>query len=425
MTMAAPTNFQAFNQVAAMLRQHFLDRLRSVACVDDHKWHADCPLHPGSINRKLRVVETRRHVYVVCEDGCSRVNVLGALGIAADDPLAAVQWGDPKRPPPPPRPMFPDTVMTPLPSGNIYDLWWATDLVDEILRDVHDVDSLIAACELLPNRQSYLVEAVLHRAFTTMPLTAADEARVDSLELGIHPGHPLCGIRTVYMENAHEHRAFHFGSVPLFWGATVRSGRAVYREANSLIRCHGLRFSIEYNNHADFGGLTMERLVSEWALASGVSHHRALRALVNMTTQINLSADRRLISTGLSEEMFELANNLSGNNPRKALLLFRCLQRIKIYQSSGQVQWVAKWLRGPSASRDAITGGPSFPDVPDILHTHILRKVRGHQAGVSAARYEVMVKIEPGYVDDRRAALRLGLQLDSQGRVVKSGRGRP
>jgi hypothetical protein len=133
-----------------MLRQHFLDRLRSVVRVDDHKWHGDCPLHPGSINRKLRIVETRRHVYVVCEDGCSRVEVLAALGIADDELLGAVLWGDTKKSPPPPRPRFPEPVMVPLPSANIYDLWWATDLVNEILRDVDGVDSLISACVAAP-----------------------------------------------------------------------------------------------------------------------------------------------------------------------------------------------------------------------------------------------------------------------------------
>ena len=404
-----------------MLRQHFLDRLRSVVRIDDHKWQGDCPLHPGSINRKLHIVETKRHVYVKCTEGCARTDVLGALGIAADDPLAEVLWGDTQPPLPPRRPMFPPPIMRPLPSGNIYDLWWHTDLVTEVLREVHDVNTLIAACELLPNRQTYVVEAVHHRASHSMSLTEADEARLDELELGIHRRHPLYGVRTSYMDVAQTHRSFHEAAVPLFWGAKVCAGKALYQDANKLIRLTGLRFAVEHDNHASYSGLTMERLISEWAQASDVTHHRARQALVRMTTQINLSADRPLTSMSLSDDMFELAKRLAAGNAAKALVLFRCFQRIAIYQSSGLVQWVAKWLRGPSASRDAIPGGSTFPDVPEILHTHILRKVRGHQAGVSAARYEVMVPISRGYVDENRAARLLGLQLDPQGRVVRSG----
>ena len=406
------------------LLQEFLAVLYTVSRVGDREWVADCPLH-RSCNRKLHIVRTKKYVYVECEDGCLRSDVLAALTIAADDALSLVCWGKPGHAPLPRRASFwaKTPEMLPLPSGNIYDMWPHTAFVDDVMRSVHDIPSLIEACEVFPNRESYSVEAIIHHAFDLLGVTDAEKANVRGRKLGIHQEHPIRKARDIYANFAANEGAAHAAAVPLFWGSPTRSGPSVYQAANKMLRLSGLDLALK-PDHTGTRGITMTALIVAWADASNVSHHFSRRALAALTTQIVLTMDRPIKDSTLDSTMLGLATTLGGGNPRKALVLFRCFQRIAAYESDGLVQWHSTWLRGSATHADAIPGASSFPDVPAILHEHVLRRVRGHQAGKAAARYEVLIPMKPGHYDAKRAATFLSLTLGPDGSPVRPARGR-
>ena len=388
-----------------------LRHVKNALRVTKDEWRADCPLH-ARLNGKLTILGPPKKTRVWCSVGCTEEAISAELGIPLTKGGKRLRWG-----PPSDRRLNEKIVGRPKPrlpfSGEIFELCPYRDVVEKRLDGTHNTEGLIECCRAA-GPESYLAEAMILGCALGPHQANINFRRIAELGFGIHRGHPLFNIRKHFEDLAFDLKSADPASIYLLWGAPMRSGRPLYSAATQLVRMNGVRGLLHWHR-GEFGGLTLAGLIAAWARASGIQHASVLRSLEGLSVQVALSMQRTVHEEPLDLPMLTLAKQLAQSNARKALVIFRCLMRIAAYESGNLVQWHAGWLRGRAAHADAIPGASSFPDIPRILHEHVLRKVRGHFPGVAAARYELRIPILRGIINIPRAANYLNLKLGPNG----------
>ncbi|HWV37452.1 MAG TPA: hypothetical protein VN033_03135 [Vulgatibacter sp.] len=310
-----------------------------------------------------------------------------------------------------------DGIRIEVPEKNALRLYRDCDFVRQQVADVRTVRELHQLTSVAPT--AYFAEALIS-AFAQAygPLAEEELDAIDAISEGIHPEHPLYGLRTSLLTNAEELGSTDPAAALLLWGASVPSGRTLYREIGTLLAARWLRVHCE--DPGNVAGLGLGGMIEEWARASGVVHPKTLLAIRRLVQNDLVARLPRTLAVPLGHAAVELARRLGGGHPELTLALFRCFQRIAAVQHDGEVRWRSTWLRGAKTNKDAIPGASTYATkLTEILRTNVLERTKGHLAGRFAATYRLRIPLGIGSCTETSVARLLRLELNANGKPVR------
>lgn len=296
---------------------------------------------------------------------------------------------------------------------DILELHPCRDLVEDVARSFGLVTSDAVAYS------PYFIEAVRHSLET---LRLGIETKRTPF-VGIHSDHPLRPLRDLVRMNVEDVRAATRGQALLLWGAPARSGRVLYASLGALLRETWIELHVQ--SHPEmYGERDTAALAMCWLEASGVTDPRVVSAAWRLVEDHFLT--RRPIDrfARLSSAVMKFAVDAVPNDPKLAVLFFRCLQRVEARRFRDLIRWRSAWLRGRRAGGpDAIAGASTCSaQLTALLNQHVFTKVAGHSAGTSrskAATYRIRMPLSRGNKDIADMAAAVGVELGAGGRPLR------
>ncbi|WP_331092247.1 hypothetical protein [Archangium sp.] len=318
-----------------------------------------------------------------------------------------------------------------LPTGSVLDAYPLIGYIDGGIRNISNVQELVRFCEHGFGTHFYNAfwqEAAISRFLATHDISDAESNWLESLDLGIHPRHPLFNMRQSLVGVAEQNRSIDVNSLLLVWGTLFTKGKPFFERVGVLLQDYSLRLVVERPDH----NLDLHTCIRWWALASGVRHASTLRGLERLLrahTHSELNALPENFFAKLSYKHMRLAEDIARvHGPMMAFYFFRAMQRIRACMKwvaedgAYHVRWRSTWLRGAKTNSDAIRGASTYQHLlKPLLLEHVLEKVAGHRAGKRAATYRLKLVLEDGRYDEQEAAKTLGLTFTGTGLVRPAG----
>ena len=318
-----------------------------------------------------------------------------------------------------------------LPTGSVLDAYPFIGYIDSGLRNISNVQELVRFCERgfgTHFYNAYWQEAAISRFLATRDIPDAEFNWLESLDLGIHPRHPLFSMRQSLVGVAEQNRSIDENSLLLVWGTLFTKGKPFFKLVGMLLQDHSLQLAVERpDDNLDF-----HTCIRWWAHTSGVrnaSTWRGLERLLLAHTHSVLNALPENSFAKLSYKHMRLAEDIARTHePMVAFYFFRAMQRIRACMKwvpedgAYYVRWRSTWLRGAKTNPGAIRGASTYQHLlKRLLLEHVFEKVAGHRAGKRAATYRLKLVLEDGRYDEQEAAKALGLTFTEKGLVRPAG----